>query len=503
MKEMLKKSLDALKDFQFPVLAQTRQLFAETEQFSQQQLAELVGRDPGLAINIMRRVNTVARSHLNHRLTTIDYTVMMLGMGPIQQIVNDAATVEESVAEPFRAPLLAAYLRSPQMAMYAEHLALQRKDLVPDEIYLAGLLHNLAEISLWLVAPEKMRYLHGRLAEQPENLDEIEYLVFGFGLNALSLELAKLWNMPALVYEAMQPGNASKMRVKGIMLAARISFLYRHGSTTQLQRLLSQTASYLSLSVDELTQQLDLLTTTWGHLMKGYVPLLALAEFRQRLTRHDDDEAESEPAKVGFCLVSRPRLILQFENELKCAPATPEPDLEDVAAEVGNQAPVEAAQQLACLRLTLDETFEEVTRLMHDGAGLNRVTFVAFNREKGALQAKFSVGADSDLRFCGLTIDASNPNLFSQLLRRPDALWVKSGDWERYGSMIPEVLSGLNASHSFFGYSIVVRGKPIGVFYADRRSELCQLDKLSFARFKRLGMLAQREAQQMLGRMAL
>jgi hypothetical protein len=493
MKEKLTTWLDNIGGQVFPILRHTRELFAGADEnsLSADDITVLVSRDPGLAINVMRRANTTARGHLNHRLTTIEYTVMMLGLGTIRDIALTAPVVEEAVAPKILPRILQAYGRAFQTAVYARELAVQRNDMVPDEAYLAGLLHTMSELAMWLMTPNKMRKVEALLQEQCRSIDEVQYLVFGFTQSVLSHELAKRWNMPALVVESLQPGNAAQARIRGVMLAEQMGYAYTKGcSSDDVGNCIAQIASYINAPVEEAQEGLTYVHRQWEKIALSYGDLVPEHMMIQEIQVPEDDGGLKIPAE--FCLCPQVRSLARYVANLRkiiTVEKAPEPEGEQEG---------ESEQHKPHYDLTVDDMLEELVHMMHDGIGLNRVMFAIYVNEQDCLKAKFSSGVDSDVAFNQLTIPLGSYNLFSQLMAKSASIWVTRSKWENFGGMIPLSLSKINRHHSFFAQSIFVKGKPFGLFYADRRQEQCHLEKNAFARFKALASLCEQVAGKLL-----
>lgn len=464
----------------FPVLENTRRQLAApgADDLSMEAVGRLIALDPGLAANVLRSANTGRQSHFTHRLTTIEYTVRMLGTSKIREIGLKAPVMEQCADPAVTHHVLRAYGRSVHAAMLAREFARHNRDMIPDEVYLAALLHAMGELVLWFAHPQRMRTAAALSKAFMAPTAETRYLVFGYTQQALSSELAVRWNMPPLVVEAMKPGNATEQRVLGIQLAAQFCRYYERGlERPEALRCLEHIAEVLRQSPEAARKLIEGASHGWLALGPAYgatAPETAgAAPVRQ------EQGADAHP--TAFCIASQPLRLHEFFARFGCS--------FPVAADAAPMVPA---------GLTADALLHEATTVMHDAIGLNRVVFAAMVQDQGVLKAKYIAGADDDPIFDSFVVDLARPHLISQLMRKPAGIWINKTRWDHFGDQIPRPLSQINPAHGFFVQSLFVKGKPLGLFYADRRTPACQLDKPAFDRFQAVAALVQQGLEQIL-----
>ncbi|KAB2913866.1 MAG: HDOD domain-containing protein, partial [Dechloromonas sp.] len=116
--------------------------------------------------------------------------------------------------------LLKVMARSRQAAAWARDWALLRQNPAFEEIMLAALLHDFAEMLMWCFAPSLATRLKERQTANPllrtAALQNEEY---GVVLDELTVELATLWRLPELLVTLMNPANANSPNVMNVKLA--------------------------------------------------------------------------------------------------------------------------------------------------------------------------------------------------------------------------------------------------------------------------------------------
>ena len=88
-------------------------------------------------------------------------------------------------------------------------------------------------------------------------------------------------------------------------------------------------------------------------------------------------------------------------------------------------------------------------------------------------------------------------NLFYFMSRKIQAVWINDTNREEYAPLIPEELTKLIQTNSFFSMSVVLNKSLYGLFYADRHTTDCRLDKRTYNYFKAICMQSIQTIQRM------
>ena len=109
-----------------------------------------------MAVRVLAYIQSFTGKHLRSEITTIANAVMMLGIEPFFKKFEAPKTLEATLkSEPQALLGLLQVIRRVQRAShYAHSWAFERHDMNIEEVALAALLHDLAEILLWCFAPK-------------------------------------------------------------------------------------------------------------------------------------------------------------------------------------------------------------------------------------------------------------------------------------------------------------------------------------------------------------
>ncbi len=228
--------VQALGGRDVPVLGSTvealRNMRREEDRVTAREISRLVLRDPLMTLKALRFAEANRGNRQSADITTVEHVVMMHGIHnflrafvnvvPLEQVLaSDPVALEGARAVVSRAQHSAAFARS---------IAFQRHDSESDEVVIGALLHDLAELMLWLHAPREeseIRHLLGQargLRSTPT-----QQLVLGFTHMELQMALARAWRLPDLLQRLMDDEHADHPRVVNVALASRLARHLAHG----------------------------------------------------------------------------------------------------------------------------------------------------------------------------------------------------------------------------------------------------------------------------------
>ena len=251
---------------ELPILRQTArrldQARQQIDQVSGRDITNIVLQDPLLAIRVLAYIQDVGHGHLHSDITNIASAVMMLGVDPFFRMFEQALTLETMLQGQRQALLgvLQVILRMQRAAHYAHDWVFARHDMNVEEVALAALLHDLAEILLWCFAPDLAIEIRSRLqADRRLHSANVQQEVLGVKLADLQLALCRAWHLPVLLTTLMGGDSAHLPRVQNVQLAVKLA---RHSTdgwnNPAIPDDLTAIQSLLHISRDTLLDRLQL-----------------------------------------------------------------------------------------------------------------------------------------------------------------------------------------------------------------------------------------------------
>lgn len=198
-------------------------LRAGLDRIGSKQITRVVLADPLMTLRVLTHVERHRRQSQNHDITTVERAIMMLGVEPFFRSFEALPTVEGVLCDHPRAlvGVLKVITRARRAAEHARDWAVARHDLDVQEITVAALLREAAEILCWVQAPElTARALALQAADRSLRSADAQRTVFGATAAEIQLELIRAWHLPQLLVELLDETLRDTPRVRTIQLAA-------------------------------------------------------------------------------------------------------------------------------------------------------------------------------------------------------------------------------------------------------------------------------------------
>jgi len=181
---------------------------------SADEIAKIVMEDPGLSSRLLRLVNSSIFSFPGE-IDTISRAIAIVGTSQIRDLALATCVIEmfEDVSSEFVNMrsywhhCLATAVCARLLAQYAEVDNFER-------YFVAGLLHDIGSVVIYLRGGRRIKRLVKRCVERRQNLITAERAVFGFDHTDVGRELLRLWGLPDVLQEAVgahhQPDRATR-----------------------------------------------------------------------------------------------------------------------------------------------------------------------------------------------------------------------------------------------------------------------------------------------------
>lgn len=192
-------------------------------------LAGTLSADPLMTLKLLAHVAHVRRRHDADRRSdpeTVTAALVMLGIPPFFRAFGPQRTVDEVIgAVPGALQGFSAVLRrSHRAARFALGFAVHRMDHDASVIHEAALLHDFAELLLWLRAPAMAQDIATRQAAEPglrSAAAQRERL--GIELAELQHALMLHWGLPPLLVRISDGRHAASPQERNVLLAIRVA----------------------------------------------------------------------------------------------------------------------------------------------------------------------------------------------------------------------------------------------------------------------------------------
>lgn len=189
-------------------------------------LSSIILQDPLMTVRVLAYIEKHRRRSQNADITTIERALMMIGITPFFRDFQNLPLVEDALKPYPKAlvGLLRVITRAKHASRWAREWAMIRHDLDVDEITVATLLHDVAEILMWCFTPALALNIRDMQAQDRSlRSSTAQQQVFNITLSDLQVELAREWHLPELLTTLIDRKNESNPRVRNVALAVDLA----------------------------------------------------------------------------------------------------------------------------------------------------------------------------------------------------------------------------------------------------------------------------------------
>jgi HD-like signal output (HDOD) protein len=219
-----------LDGVEIPVLQRTVQELAllreNEERVTSRDIARVLVHDPMFTLRVLRFLQAHRKAAQKVDITTVEHALMMLGITTFFTQFADLPVVESTLAsQPLAlAGLMRVAYRAHHAALYARDWADQRQDARADEVAIASLLHDMAEMLCWCFAPKvSLRISALQHSNEPLRSSVAQSSVLGFKFSELQVQLIALWRLAPLLNDLIDESKALNSRAINVALAVRLA----------------------------------------------------------------------------------------------------------------------------------------------------------------------------------------------------------------------------------------------------------------------------------------
>lgn len=219
-----------LSSADLPVLKQTARdlatLHEDESKLSARGVENAISADPMMTVKLLRYLQQHKRRSQTNEVVQVEQALIMLGVEVFYTKVPASPLVQDAMAGQTEAlvQLLHVIHRCHRASNYARDWAIRLNNMHFEEVRIAALLHDLAEMLMWCFAPQEMLKIKS-LQKQNKTLRSraVQEQVLGFSLSDLQQELIREWSLPQLLLALMDDDNARQSQVRNVVLAVNLA----------------------------------------------------------------------------------------------------------------------------------------------------------------------------------------------------------------------------------------------------------------------------------------
>lgn len=234
------KSLDAwtqhFRNAEIPIQASTAESLENLrlieDDIDANRLGDMIASDPLMSLKVLACISGQRSRRILTDPETVTASLILLGISPFFQAFGPQPTIEDWLATQPEAltGLQSVMRRAYRAATFSLGFAVHRMDQDAAVIYQAALLHDFAEMLLWIHAPRlALTIRDAQEANATLRSSAIQQQVLNIELADLQQSLMKAWRLPQLLIQISDDKHVERGNVRNVMLAIKLARHSAHG----------------------------------------------------------------------------------------------------------------------------------------------------------------------------------------------------------------------------------------------------------------------------------
>lgn len=196
----------------------------QSPQCSLASVGEAIEKDPDLTARLLMLGNSAFYGFAT-RLSTVAEAVSLIGIQQVQDLIMASSIIDQFAGmSPEFINMESFWRHSLACGTGARLLALEKRLPKADKFFVAGLLHDVGRLVLFLQAPAAAQRVFETYQADHRSLQESEQSVLGYDHQAIAAALLQRWSYPDVLVQAVGCHHTPEMITAGRMESAVVHF---------------------------------------------------------------------------------------------------------------------------------------------------------------------------------------------------------------------------------------------------------------------------------------
>ena len=166
-------------------------------------VAKIVGEDPGVASRLLKLVNSPVFG-LRTKIGSVSRAVVVVGMQQLRSLVlgTSVTSLFTNIPREF-VDMESFWKHSVACALAAKAIAVRRRETSSERFFLAGIVHDIGRLVIYLKAPEKAFEILRRCEAEKALAYKVERWILGYDHADVGCELMRKWKLPEFIAETV------------------------------------------------------------------------------------------------------------------------------------------------------------------------------------------------------------------------------------------------------------------------------------------------------------
>lgn len=518
-----------LDESPIPVLAHTHKelktLVGGVNEWALSEAADIIVKDPIMTVHLIREANRVFKNKVAGSLTDIHHCVSLLGEDRVFGLVKQFKAMKGDVNDTNEIAYQAAVVQSFHAAEQVKAWHQVKKQSAVDKHMLAAKLAGVPTWCLWYFANKEMAIIDTLQKQERISKVDAEKAVLGCTTQEIVNALAERWQFPAIILDALNDKKSPSPKFLAAVaregyhshepripnkdergeivktssfIVSLANWLARESDidwySRQTRRVLAILAAYLEVDIHRarrIAQKAALNVSRQFEFpnvaMPGAKLLLPLQpNIRRRLNPAKLGEAVETLSK-GLPLHKPPVNIHDEETKVfveeestqvqrKTAPMLDSDTTRPIKRMSGfvNEGKEKIFRNYISLLTTNHKAFSsenEVLRktmeVLKEVTSLERIVLFLYDPKDQMLRGYSALGCEDAPKLKKMTIALKPPNFFTQLIKKPQGVWVNPDRKSDIAALVPGIFKQVSQANEFYSVSMFNLKKPVAMLYVD------------------------------------
>ena len=466
---------------------------AISDKESVNKLSNSVLKDFALTNKLLKLVNSATYSQFESgSISTISRAVVILGFDSVRSIALSLMMFDNMQNKGHAQQLKEEFVRSLFSGMLARGLAGRASVKDAEEAFICSMFHNLGRTLSMFYFPEETTEIQKLIQAKDVSEETAAVQVLGLAFEDIGIGIAKTWGFPDSMLLSMRSLPDEKIR-KGISNGDKLRIL--SGFSNELSEVITNTPeSERGAAVARLSEKFGDCLAVSDKQISALVEK-SLQDIAQFSAAVSVNLKQSKFAKQAAQWASKPGVSVAGVNSAKETDSDtqailaasmlhePKPNL-DLAIEEERISSCRTTEEIQYLlssglqdisnsliddSIKVNDILRMILETMYTGMSFNHVLFCIKDGRHNAMAGKFGFGANVQGLINGFRFSMmAPPDVFLVALKNNADILISDIDDPKIASRIPAWFRETSSARTFIVFPIVIKGKPIGMIYADR-----------------------------------
>jgi HD-like signal output (HDOD) protein len=463
-------------------------------------LSNTILRDFALTNKLLKLVNVAYYSQVGGgSISTISRAVVVLGFDTVRSIALSLILFDNLENKGHAQQLKEEFVKVLYAGMLAREMASNAQVKDAEEAFIGAMLHNLGRMLAMFYFPEETAVIRQRVMENGLSDARASVEVLGLSFEGLGMGVARNWGFPDQLVQTMKVLPEGKVRksannIDRLQTLAAFSnelceivlgtpdadrgkvlakFMTRFGDSLAITE--KQLAGLMEKSMQDIAQfalavKVNLKQSTFAQQASKWAGM-ATVPGAAPVPESDPDSTQGEgpEARAGLeANVLREHAPILETNPDENA-STPQQLTSEKSQSILTSGLQDISNSLIDDTVSVNDILRMILEAMYTGMGFTHVVLCIKDGRRNTMSGKFGFGegVSSLIKSFDFSL-AEKPDVFLVALQNNSDILITDIDDAKIASRIPAWYRQNVAARTFVLFPIIVKGKPIGLIYADR-----------------------------------